>query len=94
MTEQQKEIIIALCEYNMNSSAVARKMHYHRNNLIYHIEKIKKQTGLDPLKFNDLVRLRAMVGLEDEYLTRLRAMSQIEKERLLLGIWGNEKIQE
>lgn len=94
MTEQHKQIITALCKYNMCQSEVARRMNYHRNTLIYHIQKIKDQTGLDPLKFYDLVKLRTMVGIEDEYLNRLRAMSQIERERLILGIWGINKIQE
>lgn len=60
MTEKQKEIILQLCECNMSPTAVARNMNYHRGTIIYHMEKIKEQTGLDPMVFNDLVKLKEM----------------------------------
>lgn len=32
----------------------------HRNNVVYHIGKVKKLTGLDPTVFYDLVKLVQM----------------------------------
>ena len=33
-------------------------MNYHRNTILYHVKKIKENTGLDPLNIDDLVKLR------------------------------------
>ena len=56
------EVIKALADNDMNVSKTANAMHYHRNNIIYHVEKIKDETGLNPLKFYDLIKLLKMVG--------------------------------
>lgn len=34
----------------------------HRNTVIYHLGRIKKETGLDPQKFCDLAELVNVVG--------------------------------
>ena len=38
---------------NMNIAETARQLHMHRNTLIYRIEQVEKQTGLDIRKFED-----------------------------------------
>lgn len=60
-------IVFARC--NMNVSETARKLHYHRNSLVYHFSRVKKITGLDPLNFFDLSELYtiALEILSDEY---------------------------
>jgi len=61
----EQEIIKNMCEYDMNMSQVARIMHCHRNTLMYNLEKIKRKTGLDPVRFNDLVKLRDGINMSD-----------------------------
>lgn len=60
LSEIEKEIIKAMCKYDMNISNVSISMIYHRNSIIYHIGKIIKKTGLDPRKFYDLLKLKEM----------------------------------
>ena len=50
------EIINPAC-YNMNVTDVARAIFAHRNTVLYHLNKVKQQTGLDPRRFYDLVEL-------------------------------------
>lgn len=57
MTEKQKAIIQSLAKNDMNVLAVAKELHYHRNTIAYHIERIREQCGLNPLCFYDLVKL-------------------------------------
>ncbi len=40
-------------ENNLNISETARKMYLHRNTLVYRIDKVLKQTGLDVRNFDD-----------------------------------------
>lgn len=61
MTEYEKKVILALADKNMNVSAAARKVKYHRNTVVYHIERIKDKTGLNPCNFFDLLKLLKMV---------------------------------
>jgi len=61
LTEQQKSIIRSMCDNNLSISAVARELSYHRNSIMYHIEKIKEQTGLNPQRYYDLVKLEEMI---------------------------------
>lgn len=43
---------------------VARRMNYHRNTILYHVKKIKENTGLDPLKVDDLIKLKNVISQE------------------------------
>ena len=61
MTDLQAKIVKALARNDMNVSETARGLHYHRNTLMYQIEKIKKETGLNPIKFYDLGKLLILV---------------------------------
>lgn len=44
----------------MNVTDVARAIFAHRNTVLYHLNKVKRQTGLDPRRFYDLVELVKM----------------------------------
>lgn len=44
----------------MNVTDVARAIFTHRNTVLYHLNKVKQQTGLDPRRFYDLVELVKM----------------------------------
>ena len=61
MTDQDKLVILALADNRMNISDTARALSIHRNSVVYHIEKIKKEIGLDPRDFYDLCELLDMV---------------------------------
>lgn len=39
------------------SFPVAHAIFAHRNTVLYHLDKVKRQTGLDPRRFYDLVEL-------------------------------------
>ena len=57
MTEREKEIVLALARNDMNTSKTAKDLHFHRNNMTYHIGRIVEKYGLDPRKFYDLIQL-------------------------------------
>ena len=57
MTEVQIKIIKSLARNDMNVTAAAEELHYHRNSLIYQLDKIYAETGLNPRKFYDLWKL-------------------------------------
>lgn len=57
LSQLHKDIILSLAKNDMNISKVARDMKYHRNSILYHMDKIKRETGLNPYKFYDLMTL-------------------------------------
>jgi len=52
------EIVEVFLKNNMNITESAKSMYLHRNTLLYKIEKIKKITGYDLKKIEDLLVLR------------------------------------
>ena len=64
MSERDKEIIIALADNRMNINKAAEARFMHRNTVVYHIDKIKQITGLDPTDFRDLCKLLEIIGEE------------------------------
>lgn len=57
LTEKDIEIIFAYAENNMRTTETAYQIYVHRNTVEYHLDKVKRKTGLDPKKFYDLVKL-------------------------------------
>jgi DNA-binding PucR family transcriptional regulator len=57
VTELQAEIIIALADNNLKIAEVARKIYMHRSTVVYHIKKIHRITGKNPLDFRDMCEL-------------------------------------
>lgn len=57
LTEVDFQIILEMADNNMNETETARVLFMHRNNVVYHIQKIKRLTGLDAAIFYDLVKL-------------------------------------
>ena len=45
-------------ENNLNTSETARKLYIHRNTLIYRLDKIQKETGLDLRTFDDALMVK------------------------------------
>lgn len=62
MKPEAKEIILTMAKNDLNATTTAKELHRHRGTVMYWIEKIKKETGLDCRKFYDLVKLVGMVG--------------------------------
>lgn len=60
MNKEDAHIVIAMTNHNMNVTDVARAIFTHRNTVLYHLNKVKQQTGLDPRRFYDLVELVKM----------------------------------
>lgn len=57
LSEKEREIIRSLADCDMNITDAANKVFIHRNTFCYHMDKIKKKTGLNPKKFYDLIDL-------------------------------------
>ena len=64
MKPEEIEIIKAMAKCDLSTTNASRELHRHRNTVIYWIEKMKKDTGLDCRKFYDLVKLLEMVEKE------------------------------
>lgn len=50
-------------EQDLNVSEAARRLFIHRNTLIYRLERLKQETGLDARRFEDAFRIRLVLRL-------------------------------
>lgn len=59
---------------NLNGSETSRELYVHRNTLVYRLDKVKKNTGLDLRSFDDAVQFKmaSMVRTYVEYLESSR----------------------
>ena len=57
MNKEDAHIVVMMANHSMNIGEVSRKLFMHRNTVTYHLDKVKRQTGLDPRRFDDLVEL-------------------------------------
>ena len=57
LTVADRECCLAYAKYGMRLSETARRLIFHRNTVQYHLDQVKKKTGLDPHNFYDLVKL-------------------------------------
>lgn len=57
MSVVQAKTVIAFADNNMNIQATADHLYYHRNSVIYHLSKVREQTGKNPMNFYDLCEL-------------------------------------
>ena len=63
MEQKYVEILKAYADHDMNAVQTGKKLYMHSNTLKYHLEKIHRETGLNPNKFNDLRKLLEREGL-------------------------------
>ena len=56
--EETLNLVEKFFENNLNTSEAARKLYIHRNTLIYRLDKIQKETGLDLRTFDDAIALK------------------------------------
>jgi hypothetical protein len=58
LAADQMDILDALFSHHLNVSETARHLFLHRNTLLYRLDKLKEQTGLDPRQLPDAILLR------------------------------------
>lgn len=58
LSEEQVETLETLFAHQLNVSEAARHLFLHRNTLLYRLDKLTEQTGLDPRHFRDAVLLQ------------------------------------
>lgn len=59
--EEAMSTIAKFYENNLNISETARQLYVHRNTLVYRLERIEKEIGLDIRKFDDAMTFRIAV---------------------------------
>lgn len=60
MKDIDKKIIQALADNNLSVDKTAKEVFMGRSSIYRHVRKIKKETGLNPLSFWDLLNLLKM----------------------------------
>ncbi len=58
-------------DYDLNISLAARELYIHRNTLVYRLDRLQKQTGLDVRKFEDAMLFKIAI-LIHKYLSVTR----------------------
>ncbi len=54
-------VINCFLDNNLNIAETTRRLHMHRNTLIYRLEQIQKETGLDIRQFHDAMTLQTVL---------------------------------
>ncbi len=72
LDEESRHTVGTFFANNLNVSETARQLFLHRNTLVYRLERIQKQTGLDLRNFEEalLLKIAWMVASYMEYLER------------------------
>lgn len=65
------ETINTFFNNNLNGSETSRELYVHRNTLVYRLDKVKKNTGLDLRSFDDAVLFK-MASMVKTYLDYLK----------------------
>lgn len=68
--EETMAIIHAFFENNLNISETARQLYVHRNTLVYRLEKVHQDTGLDMRKFDDAVEMKIALMISESLAAR------------------------
>lgn len=66
MTKLDAQAVLTFADCNMNAAEASRRMYMHRNTVIYHLDKVKRETGLDAQNFYDLIKLVGMAKEEQK----------------------------
>lgn len=61
LTDVQRYALEMFAESGMSPTAAARRSYMSRHNIIYHLKKVKAETGLDPYNALHLAELLGMV---------------------------------
>lgn len=65
ITEKNLQVILALCDNDMNVSDAARQLGLHRNTVEKHCVSILKKTGYNVKHFHDLRKIYDMLEEKD-----------------------------
>lgn len=65
MNDTDRDIFLAYIDCGMNMNRTAKALFMHYNTVVYHFDRIKQNTGLDPRNPFDIVRLMGGMGLID-----------------------------
>lgn len=65
LTSEDYTTIHALLQSNLNVAEASRKLYVHRNTLIYRIEKINKETGLNIQDFEDAMVIKMLILIQN-----------------------------
>lgn len=63
--EEELTTVFTFFDNNLNISETARRLHVHRNTLVYRLEKIQKKTGLDVRVFEDALTFKIAIMVAD-----------------------------
>ena len=61
ISEKNLQVILALCDNDMNVSDAARQLGVHRNTVEKHCVSIQKKTGYNIKRFHDLRKIYNML---------------------------------
>ena len=67
LNEEELQMVTRFLEKDLNISETARELYLHRNTLVYHLEKLQKKTGLDIRHFDDAMRLKLALMVEQRH---------------------------
>lgn len=62
MEDRDKQLLKAYAENDMNRSQTSKAVYLHTNSIRYRFAVIRRETGLDPQCFYDLVALLRKIG--------------------------------
>ena len=57
LTDVDVQVVLTFADNNMNATETGKKLFMYRTTVKYHLERVERKTGLNPLKFYDLVEL-------------------------------------
>ena len=63
LTDMDWRVVKAYADCNMNKCAAGRAVFVRENAIHYHLDKVKRLTGLDPKNFYDLIKLLKRMGV-------------------------------
>lgn len=99
LTDVDWKIVKAIADNNMNMSKASEALYMSYNSVRYHTEKIRSITGLDPMKFDDLVKLTQVERMKTRLVITLEvnspsglALAVKEKLATLLERYGDTKV--
>ena len=59
--QQSIDTLKAFFQNDLNITQTSKKLYIHRNTLLYRLEKCEKETGLNPKKYSDAVKLQIAI---------------------------------
>lgn len=63
-TDEMLQTINTFLRKDLNMADTARQMYIHRNTLVYRLDKVQKQTGLDLRRFTDAMTFKLLFEME------------------------------